>query len=71
MPEDASRVKVDAVRGYGGQITFCKPTVADRAATAERLMKKPGRLSIYPYDNYDVMAGQGTAVIEFWPCPRP
>lgn len=64
MPEDAPRVKVDAVRGYGGQITFCKPNVADRAATADRVMEQTGATFIHPYDHYDVMAGQGTAVIE-------
>lgn len=64
MPEDAPRVKVDAVRGYGGQITFCKPNVADRAATANRVIEETGATFIHPYDHYDVMAGQGTAVVE-------
>ena len=64
MPEDAPKVKVDAVRGYGGQITFCQPNVADRAATAERVMAETGATFIHPYDNVNVIAGQGTAVIE-------
>jgi threonine dehydratase len=65
MPEDAPEVKKEAVRGYGGQITFCKPTVADRQTTADRLQAETGATFIHPYDNDAVIAGQGTAAKEF------
>jgi threonine dehydratase len=64
MPEDAPRVKKEAVEGYGGKITLCKPTVADREATARRIMEETQSTFIHPYDNRDVIAGQGTAAIE-------
>jgi threonine dehydratase len=65
MPEDAPAVKKDAVQGYGGQITFCRPTVADRETTAEAVRLRTGATFIHPYDNDDVIAGQGTAAKEF------
>ncbi len=40
MPENAPRVKVSAVKSYGGNITFCKPTLADREATLQSVIEK-------------------------------
>lgn len=64
MPENAPRVKVAAVQGYGGQITFCKPTLESREQTLEQIVQKTGATEIHPYNNYDVIAGQATACIE-------
>ncbi|MBY0587430.1 pyridoxal-phosphate dependent enzyme [bacterium] len=65
MPEDAPRVKKEAVAEYGGKITYCRPTVADRQITADRVQMETGATFIHPYDNDDVIAGQGTAAKEF------
>ncbi len=65
MPEDAPEVKKNAVRGYGGKITYCRPTVADRETTAARVQEETGATFVHPYDNEDVIAGQGTAAKEF------
>ncbi len=64
MPENAPAVKVDAVRGYGAEITFCKPTLQSRVDNARIIMEKTGALLIHPYDNFDVICGQGTAALE-------
>jgi threonine dehydratase len=64
MPENASQVKKDAVAGYGGQITFCEPTLEAREATLLRVMDSTGAAFIHPYDNERVIAGQGTAALE-------
>lgn len=64
MPENAPKVKVEAVRGYGGEITFCTPTLTDRERTIKEVMAKTGATEIHPYDNYDIIAGQGTATLE-------
>jgi threonine dehydratase len=64
MPETAPRVKVEAVRGYGAEITFCQPTQAARESTAREIVERTGATFIHPYDNPHVIAGQGTAVIE-------
>jgi threonine dehydratase len=64
MPSTAPEVKKAAVRGYGGLITECEPTLAAREATAERVMRETGAVMIPPFDSTDVVAGQGTAALE-------
>ena len=64
MPENASRVKVEAVKAYGAEITFCGPTQHDRETTTERLIQETGALFIHPYDRPSIIAGQSTMVQE-------
>lgn len=63
MPENSSRIKIEAVRGYGGRIHFCAPTNEARVAELEKLVAA-GMIPIHPYDNADIIAGQGTAALE-------
>lgn len=65
MPKNAPEVKVAAVRHYGGKITFCEPNQTDREATAERVRKETGAVLIHPYNDERIIAGQGTAAVEF------
>lgn len=64
MPENAPVVKKKAVAGYGGRITYCKPTLQAREETAGRIIMQTGATMIHPYDNFNVICGQGTAVAE-------
>ncbi len=64
MPRTASAVKVAAVRGYGGIVRFCEPTLAAREETAAAVMAETGARFIHPYDDYTIIAGQGTASLE-------
>jgi threonine dehydratase len=64
MPETSSRVKVDAVKGYGGEIFFCKPTLAAREETLQEVVNRTGAAEIHPYNDYRVIAGQATAAFE-------
>jgi threonine dehydratase len=64
MPENAPQVKKDAVAGYGGQITYCAPTLEAREATLRRVVERTGAAFIHPFDNERVIAGQGTAALE-------
>jgi threonine dehydratase len=64
MPDNSPRAKQAAVARYGGEIVLCAPTLAAREATAKRVMERTGAAFIHPYDNLDVMAGQGTTAIE-------
>lgn len=64
MPENAPSVKKDAVAGYGASITFCKPTLQSREETCRKIMEKEGATLIHPYDNFNVICGQGTASLE-------
>jgi threonine dehydratase len=64
MPGNAPQVKKDAVAGYGGQITFCEPTLQARESTMESIREKTGATVVHPYNNERVIAGQGTAALE-------
>ncbi|MHB0957476.1 MAG: pyridoxal-phosphate dependent enzyme [Pirellulaceae bacterium] len=64
MPSTARPQKVQAVRLFGGQITFCEPTLADRERTAQRVMAETGATLVHPYDDDRIIAGQGTAALE-------
>ncbi|MFP4664101.1 MAG: pyridoxal-phosphate dependent enzyme [Bacteroidales bacterium] len=64
MPETAPKIKVNAVRAYGGNIFFCKPTLEAREERLAEVQKETGAAFIHPYDNPQVIAGQGTAALE-------
>jgi threonine dehydratase len=64
MPGNSSRVKVDAVKGYGGQITFCEPTLDARESMLDKVMKETGATEIHPYNDVRIISGQATAALE-------
>ncbi len=64
MPDNAPSVKVDAVKGYGGIITFCKPTLQARETTLNEVVKKTGACEIHPYDKFEIVCGQATGAKE-------
>jgi threonine dehydratase len=64
MPDNAPVVKKNAVAGYGAEITFCKPTLQAREDTTQMIIEKTGATLIHPYDNFNVICGQGTASLE-------
>jgi threonine dehydratase len=64
MPENSSRAKIDAVRGYGGEVQLCEPTLAAREALAAQLVADSGAAFIHPYDDARVISGQGTIALE-------
>lgn len=65
MPSNAPGVKKAAVRAYGGRITECAPTVAAREAAAREIIERTGAVMIHPYNDARIIAGQGTAALEF------
>lgn len=64
MPETAPVVKKNAVASYGGTITFCKPTLEAREESTRIIMEQTGAVLVHPYDNFNVICGQGTAAVE-------
>jgi threonine dehydratase len=64
MPSNAPAVKVAAVKGYGGIITFCEPTLASRESMAAKVIEETGATFIHPYNDHRIIAGQGTAALE-------
>lgn len=64
MPSNAPEIKKKAVKGYGGIIIECEPTLKARETTLEETVKKTGATFIPPYDNMDVIEGQATCALE-------
>jgi len=64
MPKNAPQVKIRAVEGYGGNIIFCEPTLKARETTLARIVEETGATFIHPYNDYRVIAGQGTCALE-------
>ncbi len=64
MPRNAPQVKIDAVRNYGGNITFCEPTLKAREETLKQVIEETGATEVHPYDNYRIIEGQATCALE-------
>ncbi len=64
MPRTSPEIKKRAVAGYGGIITLCEPTLQARESTLLQVVAQTGATEIHPYDNFFVIAGQGTAAKE-------
>ena len=64
MPSNVSSVKVRAVEGYGGHITFCEPTTSARAEASARIQRDTDAVMVHPYDDERIIAGQATAAKE-------
>lgn len=63
MPENSSRMKIEAVQEYGGIIHFCQPTNEARVEELSKLVEQ-GMIPVHPYDDARIIAGQGTAALE-------
>jgi threonine dehydratase len=64
MPENSSKVKIAAVKTYGGKITFCIPTLEAREQKLNEVLIETNAFEIHPYNNYSIIAGQATAALE-------
>jgi threo-3-hydroxy-L-aspartate ammonia-lyase len=65
MPDDAPKAKVAATRGYGAEIVFYDRLKQDREEVAIEIAEREGRVMVPPYDDYLILAGQGTCGLEF------
>ncbi len=64
MPDNAPKVKVEAVKGYGAEITFCESNLESRESTLNEVVAKTGAAIIHPYNDPRIIAGQGTSALE-------
>ncbi|MEO9887143.1 MAG: pyridoxal-phosphate dependent enzyme [Balneola sp.] len=70
MPENAPKVKVEAVKNYGAEVTFCEASLDAREGTLQKVVERTGATIIHPYNDSRIVAGQGTAAIELMEeCP--
>lgn len=64
MPVTTPHVKVTATRGFGAHVVLSGETVAEAEIEAERLRQRDGLVFVHPYDDFDVIRGQGTVALE-------
>ena len=64
MPDNSPEIKKKAVAGYGATITFCQPTLQARESTLATIIAETEATEVHPYNNFYVIAGQGTAAKE-------
>lgn len=64
MPEDAPAAKVAGTRGYGAEVVFYDRHKQDREAFAMDLAEREHLILVPPYDDYFILAGQGTCGLE-------
>jgi threonine dehydratase len=64
MPVDAPRVKVAAVRALGANVVFAGTTSPERKEAALTIQRATGGALVEPFDDDDIIAGQGTATLE-------
>ncbi len=64
MPETTPSIKVESVKKYGARIKLHGDTYDDACAFALAMSREKGQTFIHPYDDRDVIAGQGTVALE-------
>jgi len=64
MPEGAPIPKEKATRGYGADVVFHGRYLEDSLAEAREFHERTGAVMIHPFDNADIVAGQGTVGLE-------
>jgi threonine dehydratase len=65
MPADAPQIKREATEAYGARVIGYDTHSETREEIAKRIQAEQGSILIPPFDHLDVIAGQGTAVLEF------
>src|SRR5438067_11220942 len=65
MPSNSAKVKIRAVESYGARVVFCEPTEQARETACADVITQTGATLIHSFENPDVIAGQGTAAVEF------
>ena len=64
MPTTTPQLKIDAVKGWGGEVVLYGDSYSDAYSHAVVLEKKRGLTFVHPFDDPDVIAGQGTIAME-------
>lgn len=64
MPTTTPQVKIDAVRALGGEVVLHGDSYSDAAQHAAELARREGLTFVHPFDDPDVIAGQGTIAME-------
>jgi len=66
VPKETPQVKCQAIRGYGADLHFCENSPTSRKETCDKIANGTGKLIIHPYDDPNIIAGQGTMIWEMF-----
>jgi threonine dehydratase len=64
VPDNAPAIKEDCIRRYGATVIPCKPGQENRENGLATVAEETGAAIVHPYDDWRVIAGQGTAALE-------
>jgi threonine dehydratase len=64
MPNTAPRIKMDNCRWWGAEVLTYDPQTENRVEVAQRVAQPRGMTIVHPFDDHDIMAGQGTCGLE-------
>ena len=64
MPSDAPTIKIENTKNYGAEVVLYDRADGNRVAVAEHILAQTGGTLIPPYNDFDVIAGQGTIGLE-------
>ena len=64
MPQTAPLIKINSTKKFGANVILYDPSKENREQIGLKIAKDEGRILIKPYDDYDIIAGQGTAGLE-------
>jgi len=64
MPNNSPKVKVEAVKGYGAEISFCEPNQQAREMMLQEIVDRTVAEFVHPYNDYRVINGQATCAKE-------
>jgi threonine dehydratase len=71
MPNNVSEVKKQGVIALGGEIFYCEPNQDSRESKLKEVLSKTGASLIHPFNDYNVIAGQGTSAKELFEVVEP
>lgn len=64
MPKNTPNIKVENVKRNGGEIIWCEPKQESRDQVLKNLLNETGSILIHPYNDENIIAGQGTTAKE-------
>ena len=65
IPRDSARSKIAAIRAAGARIELCEPGLPAREKRLAEILSSEPALLVHPFDDEEIIAGQGTAALEF------
>lgn len=66
IPRNAPKIKIERTKEFGGKVYLCDSTAIARQKGADDLISQHAYVFVPPYNDWAIIAGQGTATLELW-----